>query len=108
MTFLEAAIEVLRQAGRPLHVRELTERSIKLNLLSHLGRDPAATMQSRLTQELKKGDRSPLIQKGGMIGLRRYDKPKPPAPAPAPAPAADTEEGGKRRRRRRGGRGRGK
>src|SRR5215470_3055606 len=77
MTFLEAAIEVLRQAGRPLHVRELTERSIKLNLLSHLGRAPEATMQTRLSQEAKKGERAPIVQKGqGIFGLRRYDRVK--------------------------------
>src|SRR5215471_14954044 len=109
MTFLEAAMEVLRQAGRPLHVRELTERSIKLNLLSHLGRAPEATMQTRLAQEAKKGDKAPIVQKGqGVFGLRRYDRAKVPTvkvpPVPKreakPAPVEEPKEVGKRRRRR--------
>src|SRR5215470_2795607 len=109
MTFIEAAIDVLRQTGRPLHVRELTERSIKLNLLSHTGRAPEATMQTRLAQEVKKGDRTPLVQKGkDLFGLRRYDRPKAPSRAVAPVKAAKEvdeaePEGKKRRRRRRGG-----
>jgi HB1, ASXL, restriction endonuclease HTH domain/Restriction endonuclease len=127
MTFIEAAIEILRQVGRPLPVRELTERSIKQNLLSHLGRTPDATMQTRLTAEAKKGDRTPLVQKSpGVFGLRHYDRPaakvapgarsvstKPvaaraatPKPAAAKAKVEEEEgEGGKRRRRRRGGKG---
>ncbi len=40
MTFLEAAIEILRQAGRPLSVKEITERAVTQNLLSVLGRTP--------------------------------------------------------------------
>jgi hypothetical protein len=73
MTFIEAAIAILRQAGRPLHVRELTERSIKMSLLSHLGRAPEATMRLRLTQEAKKGERSVVVQKGQeTFGLRQY------------------------------------
>jgi len=119
MTFLEAAIEVLRQVGRPLSVRELTERAIRDNLLSHQGRAPEETMELRLKQELKKGDRTPLVQaKPGVIGLRRYDAPAAspkraepaaravPAARAAPAAPADDTEAGKKKRRRRGGRGR--
>src|SRR5262249_9023599 len=94
MTFLEAAIEVLRQAGRPLPVKEITERAIKAGLLTHQGRAPEATMQARIAGELKKGEHTLLVRKGtGALGLRRYDKPKAAAP---PEPAA------KSKRRRRG------
>ncbi len=84
MTFLEAAIEVLRQAGRPLPVKEITERAIKAGLLTHQGRAPEATMQARIAGELKKGEHTLLMRKAtGVFGLRRYDKPKAVAPEPA-------------------------
>ena len=76
-------------------------------------------MELRLKQELKKGDRTPLVQaKPGVIGLRRYDAPAAspkraepaaravPAARAAPAAPADDTEAGKKKRRRRGGRGR--
>ncbi|MFH0900130.1 MAG: winged helix-turn-helix domain-containing protein [Pseudomonadota bacterium] len=44
MTFLEAAIELLRQAGRPLHFKELAERAIRMNMLDHVGRAPESLM----------------------------------------------------------------
>ena len=43
MTFLEAAIEVLRREGKPLPVRRLAELAVKHSLLSVVGRDPEAT-----------------------------------------------------------------
>jgi len=107
MTFLEAAIEILRQTGKPLSVKELTERAVKQNLLSVVGRAPEATMKNRLTEELAKA-RTTLIKVGAnQFGLARYDRPAAPAvvmPA-AEAVGADAERSG-RRRRRRGGRGR--
>ncbi|HVY39389.1 MAG TPA: winged helix-turn-helix domain-containing protein, partial [Polyangia bacterium] len=38
MTFLEAAFEVLRWEGRPLHFKELTERALGKKLLTFVGR----------------------------------------------------------------------
>ncbi|HEX4622309.1 MAG TPA: winged helix-turn-helix domain-containing protein, partial [Myxococcaceae bacterium] len=49
MTFYEAALRVLEGAGRPLHVDEITQQSIQLNLLSHVGKMPEQTMLSRLS-----------------------------------------------------------
>jgi len=48
MTFYEAALRVLEGAGHPLHVLEITEKSIAQNLLSHIGKTPEQTMLSRL------------------------------------------------------------
>mgnify|MGYP001468083064 CR=1 FL=1 len=42
MTFVEAAVQILRREGKPLHVKELTRLAIKHNLLSVVGRDPVA------------------------------------------------------------------
>jgi ribonuclease E len=48
MTFYEAAIRVLEAEKRPLTTQEITERSISQGLLSHVGKNPAETLRSRL------------------------------------------------------------
>ena len=56
MTFTEAAAEVLRIAGKPLHYKEITELAIEKNLLSHVGKSPEVTMGARLEALLKAAD----------------------------------------------------
>ena len=72
MTFTDAAREVLRLEGRPLHYKEITELAIDNNLLSHVGKSPEVTMGARLAATLKKGgDDNPLIRvKPGVFALR--------------------------------------
>jgi restriction system protein len=48
MTFLDAAYEVLKQAGQPLHYTELANRALAAGLLDTRGQTPKATMDSRL------------------------------------------------------------
>ena len=48
MTFTDAAAEVLRLVGRPLHYKEITDIAIEKNLLSHVGKSPEVTMGARL------------------------------------------------------------
>lgn len=48
MTFYEAALKVLEQAAAPLHVADITKRSLDQGLLSHVGKLPEVTMLSRL------------------------------------------------------------
>src|SRR6266508_3449148 len=48
MTFTEAAIEVLRREGKPLHFKKLTEIAIRENLLDHVGKIPEDTMADQL------------------------------------------------------------
>src|SRR5438270_485426 len=108
MTFVEAAIEILKREGKPLPTRRLAEMAVKLNLLSVVGRDPAATMQERLDDALEHGGRHPdLVRlKPDTFGLHDY----PPQPYPAngtqahatPAAGAGDEKKPRRRRGRRG------
>lgn len=72
MTFTEAAVEVLRTAGKPLHYKEITEIAIERNLLSHVGKTPETTMSSRLATMVKKdrGDAPILKVKPGVFALR--------------------------------------
>jgi hypothetical protein len=78
MTFIEAAAEVLRQAGKPLHYKEITELAIAKNLLSHVGKTPEVTMSHRLTSAIKKDDKDvPIVKvKPGIFALREWEEKK--------------------------------
>ena len=56
MTFTEAAVEVLRRAGKPLHYSEIATVALRDNLLSHVGQDPEVTMGQRLAAMAKRED----------------------------------------------------
>ncbi len=60
MNFIDAAITVLREHGRPMHVEELCREAVRRNLLSRPGPNPLRSMKGRLTTEAKKTD-------GGMV-----------------------------------------
>jgi HB1, ASXL, restriction endonuclease HTH domain/Restriction endonuclease len=122
MTFLEAAFEVLRLEGKPLHYKELTERVIGKKLLTFVGRTPEVTMQTQLTGAVKKAPGNPFVRvKPGIFGLLRYpevtaeeraaavakpEEPKRAARAERPERDEEAPAGAGRGRRRRGGRGR--
>src|SRR5205809_1055456 len=76
MTFTEAAAEVLRLVGRPLHYKEITDIAIEKNLLSHVGKSPEVTMGARLAATLKKdSSENPLVRvKPGVFALREWDE----------------------------------
>src|SRR3990170_1912892 len=40
MTFTEAAIEVLRREGKPLHFKKIAEIAVRESLLDHVGKIP--------------------------------------------------------------------
>src|SRR5664279_785010 len=75
MTFTEAAAQVLRLVGKPLHYKEITDVAIEKNLLSHVGKSPDVTMGARLAALVKKGDKeNPLVRiKPGVFALREWD-----------------------------------
>src|SRR5581483_7634713 len=134
MTFLEAALEILKRERKPLHYKELTERAMDKKLLTFVGRTPEVTMQTQLTNAVKKAPGNPFVRvKPGVFGLLRYpevalDAEADRAPAPGHVQVDDEQkkertatrgsnggggkEGGERegpgRRRRRGGRGKGR
>lgn len=96
MTFLEAAIEVLREAGEPLHFSEVAKRAVGGNLLSHVGRDPEAAMRSCLMSAARpsRDGSEPIIvrDKPGVYGLRPGAVlPDPPARPAAKAKASSKE-----------------
>jgi hypothetical protein len=95
MTFTEAAAEVLRIAGKPLHYKEITELAIEKNLLSHVGKSPEVTMGARLAALLKKEDKeNPIVRvKPGVFALREWDGKKKRKGAEEPSPELDESEG---------------
>ncbi|MGV3622364.1 MAG: HTH domain-containing protein, partial [Archangium sp.] len=54
MTFYEAALRVLEEAGTPLLASDITKRAVEKNLLSHIGKTPEITMLSRLASMAKR------------------------------------------------------
>ncbi len=95
MTFTEAAAEVLRSAGKPLHYKEITELAIEKNLLSHVGKSPEVTMGARLAALLKKEDKTnPIIRiKPGVFALREWDGKKKGKSEEASDDAAESSSG---------------
>ena len=72
MTFTEAALQVLRSAGEPLHYKKIVELAIARNLLSHVGRTPEVTMSSRLATLVKKdrGQSGVVKVRPGVFAIR--------------------------------------
>ena len=72
MTFFEAAVAVLRDAGRPLHFKKIAAAAAERELLSHVGREPEETMRARLAQEAKKPAADSVIDevRPGVFGIR--------------------------------------
>jgi hypothetical protein len=96
MTFTEAAAEVLRLAGKPLHYKEITELAIEKNLLSHVGKSPEVTMGARLAALLKKEDKTnPIVRvKPGVFALRDWDEKGKGKKGTAKSEPALEEDGG--------------
>ena len=70
MTFYEAALEVLRREGAPLHFQRITELALDDNLLSHVGRMPEAIMQARLVAMARRAeDRQVVVVEPGVFAL---------------------------------------
>jgi hypothetical protein len=93
MTFTEAAVEVLRSVGKPLHYKKITEIAIERNLLSHVGKTPETTMSSRLATMVKKdrGDAPITKVKPGVFALREFPEDAAQAADSAP-PESDAAE----------------
>lgn len=58
-SFKDIAYEILKEAGKPLHYREITDIAIKKGLLVTEGKTPWATMNAQLAMNIKnKGEES--------------------------------------------------
>src|SRR6202022_4629976 len=95
MTFTEAAVEVLRRAGKPLHYQEIAEVALRDNLLSHVGQDPEITMGQRLAAMAKREDDRKVVAVSpeGTFALIEWAVPQE-AQVEAVAPPMQPEESG--------------
>ena len=87
MTFLEAAIEILRRADGALHFSEIARQAVEEDLLSHVGRDPEAAMRSCLNSAVRSGS-----ARGGYSVVRErpgYYRAQPAEGAEAPPPEGE-------------------
>lgn len=93
MTFLEAAIEILRNTEDPLHFSKIARAAVERGLLSHVGRDPEATMRSCLNSAVRGGNDPILVRsKPGHYTLRPGAELPPPMPEPEPEPKLEEPE----------------
>ena len=90
MSCLDAAERILREAGTPLHYEEITERALAANLWFTSGKTPAATVNARLCDDMKRyGDRSRFERNSpGVFSLRGASSPSIASPALKPASAS--------------------
>jgi hypothetical protein len=81
MTFTEAATEVLRREGKPLHFRKLTEIAIRENLLDHVGKVPEETMADQLAAHcrLPRAERRVMPVQQGTFALVEWGIEEDPA-----------------------------
>ncbi|MBN2642084.1 MAG: restriction endonuclease [Victivallales bacterium] len=63
MNVQDAAIQILKEAGKPLHAKEIAGRIIEAGLWSSDGKTPEATVSARLYSDIKKhGDLSTFVK----------------------------------------------
>ena len=96
MTFTEAAVEVLKREGKPLHFRKIAEIAIHESLLDHVGKIPEDTMADQLAAHCKlpRADRSIVVIQHATFALEEWGLPEDPLgldqlvePPPANEPA---------------------
>ena len=95
MTFTEAAVEVLRRAGKPLHYKEIADVALRDNLLSHVGQDPEITMGQRLAAMAKREDDRKVVAvlPEGTFALIEWSLPQDAQVEPVPPPMQPAETG---------------
>ncbi len=81
MTFTEAAIEVLRREGKPLHYKKIAEIAVRESLLDHVGKIPEEVMGGQLANHcrLPRAERSVLPVQPGTFALVEWGLDEDPA-----------------------------
>ncbi len=64
MNFVDTAITLLHESGRPMAAQELCDLALDRGLLDKPGANPLRSMKTRLTVELKKGKKSRVLRDG--------------------------------------------
>lgn len=79
MSALDAAYEVLRAAGEPLHYQEITQRMLDRGLWSTAGLTPWDTVNARITVDIKRNGAQSRFYRAapGIFGCREAADPDP-------------------------------
>src|SRR5712675_1425213 len=95
MTFTEAAVEVLRRAGKPLHYKDIADVAVRDNLLSHVGQDPEVTMGQRLAAMAKRDDDRKVLAVApeGTFALVEWSVPPEQVVEPVAPPLHPVDDG---------------
>ena len=93
MNVLDAVATILKEAGTPLHVREITDRLFARNLWQSSGKTPAATVGAKIYTDIKNnGDASRFMKTAPYtFALTPAGKSDTAKAAPAPAQKASKE-----------------
>lgn len=77
MNFAEAAVQVLSEAGTPLHFRDITRRAMERGLVEIQGLTPWNSMNGALRRVIRaQGSHSPVVSLGeGKFALRAWNLP---------------------------------
>lgn len=94
MTFVDAAYRVLKDNGKPMHYKDITQQALNKGYIETKGKTPEATMTARISHDIKKeGKKSRFVRvERGIYGLSEWDK-EPTEPKPEePVVELDHEE----------------
>src|SRR5512137_3086353 len=94
MTFTEAAVEVLRREGKPLHFRKIAEIAIRESLLDHVGKIPEETMADQLAthSRMPSTERRVMVVQHGTFALEEWGLPEDPSGLEDLVPAPPQDE----------------
>jgi len=91
MNIQDAAIQILKDAGKPLHANEIAKLIIDSGLWKSDGKTPEATVSARLYSDIKSnGDKSPFVKVGPQTFALRDSTEMSSGAEPAPAAVEDT------------------
>ncbi len=92
MNAQNAAIKILKEVGRPLHVKEIAQRAISAGLWETSGKTPDATVGAQLYSDIKThGDKSAFVRVGPKIFALRDSYEEPPQVPEKSIPPAVSE-----------------
>ena len=76
LSYKEAAVQVLEEAGQPLHYGEIARRAVAQELINPRGLTPEATMGAQLYSDIKRrATESPFRrERRGVFGLAEWEK----------------------------------
>ena len=93
MSVQSATIQVLKEAGKPLHASEIAKLIMAAGLWQSGGKTPDATVSARLYSDIKNnGDKSPFVKVGPQTFALRSSSVIPSGAEPAPAAVEDAPE----------------